>query len=177
MGDLLTNLATGIDRLNAWTGRVIAWLTLGMVVVMFSIVVLRYGFSWNSIAVQESVSYLHALVFTLGAAYTFRHDEHVRVDIFYRGMSERRRAMVDFGGTLLFLIPFCLFLGYQSLGYAVESWTRLEGSRQTGGLPLVFLMKSYLPAMCLLLLLHAVSELIRHGRTLFKSAVSPGDAA
>ncbi len=177
MGDLLIKLANAIDWLNEWTGRIIAWLTLGMVVIMFSIVVLRYGLSWNSIAVQESVSYLHALVFTLGAAYTFRHDEHVRVDIFYRGMSERRKAMVDLGGTLLFLLPLCVFVLYQGLGYAAESWARLEGSRQTGGLPLVFLMKSFVPAMCVLLLLHGISELIHQARTLLKPTQTSGDAA
>ena len=122
-----------------------------MVVLTFVIVVLRYGFNIGSIALQESVTYLHAMVFLLGAAYTLRRDEHVRVDIFYQRFSERRKALVDVAGTLLFLIPCCFYIFWVSLDYVEASWSIYEGSREAGGLPAVFLLKSLIPLTAALL--------------------------
>lgn len=155
-----------IDGLNEWIGRTVAWLTLLMVLVTFTIVVLRYGFDWGSIAVQESVIYLHALVFMAGAAYTMRHDAHVRVDIFYRGMSPRAQAWVDVLGTVFLLLPICGFVLWESSDYVFDAWTRLEGSRETGGLPLVFLLKSFIPLMAVLLSLQGIAQILRGVSTL-----------
>lgn len=134
-----------------------SWLTLAMVLAMLAVVVMRYGLNQGSIALQESVRYLHAAVFLLGAAYTLRHEGHVRVDIFYRRMSPARQAMVDVAGGALLLLPSCLFLLVVSLPYVAESWRLLEGSREPGGLPAVFLLKTLIPvAMGLLALQGAV---------------------
>ena len=84
-----------LDRLSRITGTVTAWLTLAMVVVTTIIVILRFVFDAGFIWLQESVTWMHAAVFMLGASYTLLHEEHVRVDIFYRSMSARRRAWVD----------------------------------------------------------------------------------
>jgi TRAP-type mannitol/chloroaromatic compound transport system permease small subunit len=146
-----------IDRLNEWIGHAVAWLTLVMVAVTFGVVVLRYGFDIGSIAVQESVTYFHAMVFLLGAAYTLRRDEHVRVDIFYQRLSERRKALVDVAGTLLFLIPVCVFIFWISLEYVVNAWSIREGSREAGGLPAVYLLKSLIPLTAALLTLQGLA--------------------
>jgi TRAP-type mannitol/chloroaromatic compound transport system permease small subunit len=146
-----------IDQLNEWTGRLMAWLTLAMVIVTFSVVVLRYLFDLGSIALQESITTMHALVFMLGAAYTLRHEGHVRVDIFYRRFGERGRAWVDLLGVLLLLLPVTLFIIWISWEYVAASWSLLEGSRETGGLPGVYLLKSVIPLMALLLLLQGVA--------------------
>ncbi|HDP89370.1 MAG TPA: TRAP transporter small permease subunit [Thioalkalivibrio sp.] len=158
MDAVLARFAAVIDTLNDWVGRAVAWLTLAMVLLMFAMVVLRYGFDWNSIALQESVTYLHALIFMAGVAYTLRHDEHVRVDIFYRQMTPRRRALVNLLGALLLLVPVCLFILVESWDYVARSWRILEGSRQTGGLPLTFLLKSFIPLMAGLLLLQGLAQ-------------------
>ncbi len=93
------------------------------------------------------------MVFLLGAAYTLKHDGHVRVDVFYRGMRQRRRALVDALGVVLLLLPTCGFILVISLPYVAESWRLLEGSREPGGLPGVFLLKTLIPlAMALLML-------------------------
>jgi TRAP-type mannitol/chloroaromatic compound transport system permease small subunit len=97
----LSQLVKLLDGLSEWTGRAISWLTLLMVVVTFIIVVMRYAFDMGNIALQESVIYMHSFVFLLGAAYTLKHDGHVRVDIFYRPASERTKAVISLGNMSL----------------------------------------------------------------------------
>jgi TRAP-type mannitol/chloroaromatic compound transport system permease small subunit len=136
----------------ALTGKTVAWLTVVMVLLTFTIVVLRYGFNLGWIWLQESLTYLHVMVFTVAAAWTLQQDGHVRVDIFYAEMSARQRAWVDLIGTLLFLIPFCIFVLIIAWPYVANSWKLLESSREAGGLPLVFLLKSLILMMPALLL-------------------------
>jgi TRAP-type mannitol/chloroaromatic compound transport system permease small subunit len=166
MRRFLNSVAVRIDRLNGWLGEIVSWLTLGMVVVTFVIVVLRYVFQLNWIWLQESVIYMHALVFMMGAAYTFRDNEHVRVDIFYRGFSERGKAVVNLLGAVILLLPMVLFLFWVSGNYVLDSWALGEGSREAGGLPLVFIMKSYIPLMAGLLFLQGVSSILHSLLTL-----------
>ncbi|MCP4043634.1 MAG: TRAP transporter small permease subunit [Gammaproteobacteria bacterium] len=128
-----------------------------MVLVTFVVVVLRYVFNLGWIAMQESVTYMHAIVFMLGAAYTLKQNGHVRVDIFYRRMSVRGRAWVDLFGTLLLLFPTCGFIFWVSWEYVATSWSLLESSRETGGLPGVFLIKTLIPAMSTLFLLQGLA--------------------
>jgi len=124
-----------IDRFSDASGKLVAWLTLFMVIVTFIIVVMRYVFDAGFIWLQESVIWMHATVFMVGAAYTFRHEKHVRVDVFYRDMSQRRRALVDAIGVLFFLLPLCGFLAVKSFDFALTSWSMHEASRESGGLP------------------------------------------
>jgi TRAP-type mannitol/chloroaromatic compound transport system permease small subunit len=149
----LQQLAHALDSLAELTGRIISWLTLAMVIITFSVVVLRYVFESGSIALQESVTYMHAVVFMLCAAYTLKHDAHVRVDIFYQRWSVRTRAWADLLGTLLLLVPVCVFIIASSLGYVAASWSILEGSQEAGGLDGVYLLKTAIPVMAGLLLL------------------------
>ena len=168
---MLQSLADNIDRFNALIGRTIAWLTLGMVIVTFLVVLLRYAFSIGWISMQESVTYMHALVFMLGAAYALQKDKHVRVDIFYQRLSPRTRAWINLLGSLLLLIPFCLFIAWSSLDYVANSWSLLEGSREAGGLPGVFLLKTCIPAMAVLMLLQGVSAIL-HSIVLLRSGTA-----
>jgi len=158
----LQAIADTLDRLAETTGRIIAWLTLAMVLITVAIVILRYLFNSGSIALQESVTYLHATVFMLGAAYTLKQDAHVRVDIAYQKLTPRARAWVDLLGTLLLLFPVCLFLLYTSLDYVSSAWAIHEGSREAGGLDGVYLLKTTIPMMAVLLLLQGCSMLLRN---------------
>mgnify|MGYP001818727215 CR=1 FL=1 len=159
----LLRVAGWLDLVNTWVGRFIAWLALAMVLVTFLVVVLRYGFDAGSIALQESVTYMHATLFMLGAAVTLQLDGHVRVDIFYQRFSRRGRAWVDLLGTLVLLIPVCLFILASSWGYVTESWAVHEGSREAGGLPYVYLLKTLMVIMPALLLLQGVVWVLRNG--------------
>ncbi|MBT8063683.1 MAG: TRAP transporter small permease subunit [Xanthomonadales bacterium] len=126
-----------------------------MTLLTFGIVVLRYGFNLGWIWLQESVVYLHAMVFMVAAAWTFQCDDHVRVDIVYRERSDRYRAWVNLLGTGLFLVPFSVFLLVIGWDYVAASWATGEASREAGGLPLVFLLKSLILALPALLLLQS----------------------
>ena len=145
-------ISSGLRHVIEVCGQSVAWLTLLMVLLTFSIVILRYGFNLGWIWLQEIVIYLHVAVFTIAAAWTLQRDGHVRVDIFYTDMPVKRRAMVDLFGTLIFLVPFCLFILIVSTPYVANSWQLLESSREAGGLPLVFLLKSLILVLPALLL-------------------------
>lgn len=156
------------DRISTVSGRAAAWLTLVMVIVTFIVVVMRYVFDAGLIWVQESVVWMHAVVFMLGAAYTLRDEEHVRVDIFYRAMGERRRAWVDLIGVFIFLMPLCLFLAWTSFDFVTTSWSIREASRESGGLPypLIPMLKSVLLLMPVAVALQGVSLLLNSLKTL-----------
>ena len=158
---MLEKTADTIESVIEWSGRVVAWLTLCMVVVTFAIVVLRYAFDLGWIALQESVSYMHALVFLIGAGYTLKHNAHVRVDIFYQKMSPRGKAWIDLLGTLFMLLPVMGFIIWVSWGYVADSWAVYEGSRDAGGLPGVFLLKSAILLMAALLILQGIAQALR----------------
>lgn len=153
------------------TGRGVSWLVLAMVLLMFFVVVQRYIFNAGSIALQESVTYLHAMVFMLAAAWTLSEDGHVRVDIFYRDASPRRKAWVNLLGSLLFLLPFALFILFGSWGYVAASWAVFEGSREAGGLPLVWLLKSLIPIFALLLLTQGLLLVLNSYRFIRQSSI------
>jgi TRAP-type mannitol/chloroaromatic compound transport system permease small subunit len=155
-------LAYRIDAFTELTGRVLAWLTLAMVVITGAVVLLRYAFNTGSIALQESVTYLHATVFMLCAAYTLKHDAHVRVDIFYQRCSLRTRAWIDLLGTLLLLLPVCIFILAGSLDYVSAAWSVREGSREAGGLNGIYLLKTLIPAMAVLMLAQGLAQVIHN---------------
>lgn len=157
-----SRIASGIDTLNRRIGDGVAWLTLVMVLVTFAIVVLRYAFNFGPVWMQETVTWMHAAVFMLGGAATLQRDEHVRVDIFYRGASPRKRAWVDIAGVLLLLLPLCVFLVYVSFDYVAASWAIREGARDAGGLPYPFLpvLKSVLLVMPVMVALQGISLLL-----------------
>ena len=157
-----------LDRLSTVVGKAASWFTLFMVLVTFIVVVMRYALDAGFIWVQESVVWMHAMVFMLGAAYTLHDEEHVRVDVFYRDMSTRRRALVDLIGVIIFLLPVCAFLAWNSWDFVLQSWRIGESSREPGGLPYPFLplLKSALLVMPLTVALQGVSLLLKSMRTL-----------
>lgn len=163
---MLQTIADRIDRLNDWIGRAASWLTLTMVLITFLIVVLRYLFDLGWIALQESVSYMHCVVFMLGISWTLKNDGHVRVDIFYQRCHPKKRALLDLLGTIFLLMPVSIFIFYTSLDYVTNSWGQLEGSREAGGLPGVFLLKSLIPLTAILLFLQGISLVCRSTLTI-----------
>ena len=160
----LLRLARGLEAVNLWLGQSVSWLALAMVLVTFLVVLLRYAFDLGWIAMQESVTYMHAALFMLATAYTLGRDGHVRVDIFYsQRFSPRQRAWVDLLGTLFLLVPVCLFILVSSVHYVAASWSLHEGSREAGGLPGVWLLKTLILLMPALLLIQAAVWLLRNG--------------
>lgn len=157
----MTRLAERLDRVNRLTGHAVRWLALLMVLVQFAIVLLRYVFGVSFIWLNESVLYMHAAFFMLGAGYTLLVDEHVRVDIFYARAGPRGRALIDVLGHLVLLMPAMIVLLVWSWPSVRNAWAVLEGPVSVGGIPASFLLKSLIPAFCVLLLVQGLARLLR----------------
>lgn len=162
----LAFLARIIDAINERIGRTIAWAALVMVLVQFTVVVMRYVFEIGSILMQESVIYLHAILFLIGSGYTLLHDGHVRLDIFYRDASVRTKALVDLWGSIGLLIPVTVLIWWFSWPYVAGSWEVLEGSRETSGIHAVFLLKTVILVFAALMFVQEISLLARSILTL-----------
>ena len=154
-------IADFFDGINRFTARVIRWLALFMVLVQFAIVVGRYVFGVNSIAVQESVLYMHATLFMLAAGYTLLVDKHVRVDVFFAKLNRANQRRIDMFGHIFLLLPSMLVLLYWSWPSVRNSWKILEGPMSVGGIEAVFLLKTLIPAFCILVILQSLSLLAR----------------
>ena len=154
-------IADRIDRLNAAVGRTAAWAALLIVLVQFLVVVMRYAFGVGSIWLTETIIYGHGTLMMLAAAWTLYAGGHVRVDVFYADYSPRTKARVDLLGALLLLLPFMAVLAWFAVPYVERSWAIMERSRETSGLPLVFLLKTLIPVFALLMALQGVSQAIR----------------
>lgn len=151
-----------IDRFTDSFGRLLAWLVVLMMLAMAAVVMLRYGLQVGSIALQESITYMHAGLFMLGLAYTLKHNGHVRVDIFYRYFSARQQAWINSLGGIIFLLPLCLFIVGISWGFVGQSWEIREISTEPGGIPAVFLLKTLIPLMAINLFVQGLAEVLRN---------------
>ena len=157
----MLKIVDAIDQMNRNVASAVRWLALFMVLVQFCIVIGRYVFGFNSIAAQESVLYMHATLFMLGAGFTLLVDKHVRVDVFYAKVSARTRRRIDIFGHLFLLLPSMTVLLYWSWPSVRNSWRILEGPISVGGIEAVFLLKTLIPAFCILILLQSLSILVR----------------
>lgn len=148
---VIARLAPIIEKTVSTSARAVMWLLLAMALIQFGIVILRYVFGINYIFMQESITYMHGAVFLLAAGYALLTDDHVRVDIFYRGAPAKRKALIDFLGTYFLLFPVCLLLLWAASPYVASSWAVGEGSAETSGIHGVFVLKSLIPAFAILL--------------------------
>jgi TRAP-type mannitol/chloroaromatic compound transport system permease small subunit len=161
MRNTAEHIADGIDRTIAAIGRAAAWCCLYVVLAEFAVVVMRYALGLGSIRLQESVLYAHAALFMLAAAWTLQVDGHVRVDIFYAQAKPRTRAVIDLIGAIVFLFPVAIAVAALSLPYVERSWSFFEGSRETSGLPLVYLLKTLIPLFAVLIGVQGIAQAIR----------------
>jgi TRAP-type mannitol/chloroaromatic compound transport system permease small subunit len=150
-----------IDTFTDGLGRAVAWLLPAMVAGTLVVVLLRYAANQGAIVLQESVLYLHGVVFMLGIPYALKADVHVRVDLIYSRLGPRGRAIVDLLGHLLFLVPVAVAMIVYSHGYVANSWRIFEGSSEVGGIPGIFLLKTLIPLTAGLLLLQGLAEIVR----------------
>lgn len=159
-----------IETFSEWSGRLVAWLVLVMVLVVGYDVAMRYLFQSGSVALQELEWHLFAMLFLLGSAYTFKHDGHVRVDVFYksRWMNTRRRAWLDLFGGLFLLLPFCLLIIVSSIPFVENAFVIGEGSPDPGGLPWRYLLKAVIPLGFAMILLQGIAHMLRCLRVLME---------
>lgn len=138
----IANLARAIDGVNEMIGKITSWAALGLVLVQFGIVMMNFLYSEGIIAVQESLTYMHSLLFLGAAGYTLLHNGHVRVDIFYSKLNEKKKAYINLLGSLFILFPVLILVGIYAWPFVAQSWSILEGSIETSGLNIVFILKS-----------------------------------
>ena len=155
-----------LDSFSETTGKICSWFVMAMVLITFVVVVMRYGLNMGSVLLQDVVLYLHGGLFLLGSAFALKRGAHVRVDIFYRNFSEKRKALVDLLGNLIFLQPACWSILLFSWGYVEFSWRIMESSPEPDGLPFVYIQKSLLIVLALFLALQSLSEIIKSAMTL-----------
>ena len=156
-----------IDAITEIVGKTAAWCSVLMVVVTFYIVISRYVFNSGSIAIQESIIYLNAFLFLLTAAFTVKHDGHVRVDIFYGPASHRYKAWVNMLGGIFLLLPVAGFILWSSWDYVQAAWRIKETSPEAGGIPYVYLLKTLIVVMTVLVILQGINEILRNFLFLF----------
>ena len=154
---VLRILCHWIDTLNEWIGRGVAWVTLGLVLVVFIDVVMRYLFNTSFVFTQELEWHIFGFIFLMGAGYTLLHDGHVRVDIIYQRLGYKASAWVNLVGVILFLIPGCIMVITTSWKFTANSFSIMEGSPDPGGIPLRFLIKGCIPVGFTLLLFQGLS--------------------
>ncbi len=160
-GERLLKLAGVLGGISEWTGRVVSWLTFVLVLITTWDVLARYVFRSGSVALQELEWHIFSVIFLTAAAFTLQRDGHVRVDIFYARLGRRGKAIIDFTGTLIFLLPFCAMIIYTSAGFVESSWKFGEASGDPGGLPARYVLKAMIPFGFALLSVQGVCLAIR----------------
>ncbi len=161
--NLIGFISSKIDLTVKFIGHTVSWLALIMTVITLLIVILRYVFNIGSIWMQESLVWMHSAIFLMGAAYTLKSDEHVRVDIFYKSFSPKQKSWVNIIGAVFFALPVCIFLLMVTGDFVSSAWSVKEISRDAGGLPYpaIPLLKSMLLIMPLLIIFQTISILCK----------------
>ncbi|HEV7275703.1 MAG TPA: TRAP transporter small permease subunit [Devosiaceae bacterium] len=154
---ILVAAVRAISALNRIVGLTLAWLSLGVVLVCFTVVVLRYSFQTSFVWMQDLYVWLSGAMFTGVAGFAMLRDDHVRVDILYRPWSIRGKAIADLVGVLLFLLPFVIVVASFGWTYLARSWRLYEGSANVGGMPGLFILKSFILVFCVLVGLQGVA--------------------
>lgn len=157
----LAFIVTAIGRLNAAVGKLFSWLVLAAVLVCFTVVVQRYVFSTTRLWMQDLYVWLNGAMFMAVAGYTLLIDGHVRVDILYRPASPRRKAVMDLIGVLLFLLPFCVVVWLWGFDYVQRSWMLKEASENPGGMPGLYILKTFILAFVVLVGLQGIAMALR----------------
>lgn len=155
------------NQLQDRFGNFVAWGSLSLVLITALVVVMRYAFNSGSIAMQEAIMYNHAILFMLGIAYTYQHNQHVRVDVFYGQFSTQRKAWVNLLGNIIFTLPVMVFIIWSSWDYVIGSWQIQEGSAEAGGIEYLYILKALIPIMSVLMILQALSVMAQSYLTLF----------
>ncbi len=156
-----------LDNLSQYIGHSVAWLTLLMILLSIINILSSWLFQSSSIAIQESITWMHGFNFLLATAYTLNKNEHVRVDIFYAKMKTKNKSLVDLLGCLFLLIPTAIFIAWSSWPAFYLSWRVNEVSSEPGGLPMLFILKALLLLMPLLLIIEAINQIIQKFRASF----------
>lgn len=158
-----------IESLIRWVGEKSSYFNMLLVMIICVDVFMRYALNTTQTWVIELEWHIFALIFLLGASYTLREDQHVRVDLWYGERSDKTKAWINLIGTLIFLLPWCMILISSSFNYATNSWMMNEGSPNPGGLPARYIIKYAITLGFILLMLQGVAIVYRSAEIIFSS--------
>jgi TRAP-type mannitol/chloroaromatic compound transport system permease small subunit len=161
---MMKKISEKIDLFNEKIGTISSYLIIPMILITFLVAFMRYALDFGSIAIQETIIYLHAFIFIIGSGFTLKDNMHVRIDIFYDRFSLNKKKIIDLYGTLLFLIPTCLVIFFTSFNYVMASVFLLESSKEAGGLQILYVLKIYILILPTILALQGISELIKNSK-------------
>lgn len=150
-----------IGGLNRLIGITFSWLAVGVVAVCFTVVVQRYFFNVTYLWMQDLYVWLSGAMFTAVAGYALFKDDHVRVDILYRPASIRTKAICDIIGVIIFLLPFMFVIWTWGVPYVARSWEYQEASQNVGGMPGLFILKSFILVLPTLIALQGLAMIGR----------------
>ena len=158
---LLVGFIRAVSAANRVIGMVFAWLALGIVLVCFAVVVQRYALHMTQLWAQDLYVWLSGAMFTAVAGFAMLRDDHVRVDILYRAWGIRGRAIADLVGVVVFLLPFIIVILIYAWPYVLRSWRLFEGSQNVGGMPGLFVLKTFVPVFCIVVGLQGLAWVAR----------------
>ena len=161
---MMKKISEKIDLFNEKIGTISSYLIIPMILITFLVAFMRYALDFGSIAIQETIIYLHAFIFIIGSGFTLKNNMHVRIDIFYDRFSLNKKKIIDLYGTLIFLIPTCLVIFFTSFNYVMSSVFLLESSKEAGGLQILYVLKIYILILPAILALQGISELIKNSK-------------
>ena len=150
-----------VNAINKAIGKTFSWLALGIVLVCFWVVFERYVFGSTQLWAQDLYVWLNGAMFTAVAAFALFRGDHVRVDIFYRPASTRFKAIADLIGVLVFLLPFMIVVYLYGMPFVERSWRLLENSANVGGMPGLYILKSFIIVFAVLVALQGLAMAIR----------------
>jgi len=199
MGNKLTTIIHWLDTFAEYSGRIVSWLVLLLVMLTLIVAIPRYLLSsewflglqllsldWEAIrsvysrnvnALNDSIQYVHAIIFMVGVSYALKCGDHVRIDIVYRNLKPRTRAWVNIIGSLLLFYPMFIFMLVMSWQYVFNAWAIMESSSRPGGLPLVYVLKTFLLIMPIMMMTQGTAILLRNIQVLRTdpATLTPGD--
>jgi TRAP-type mannitol/chloroaromatic compound transport system permease small subunit len=158
---VLATIIRAISAVNRAIGLTLAWLSLAVVLVCFAVVVQRYFLHVTQLWLQDLYVWLSGAMFTGVAGYALLRDDHVRVDILYRPWPTRRKAIADLFGVIVFLLPFVTVVATYGYTFIARSWRLYEGSANIGGMPGLFVLKSFILVFCVLVGLQGIAMALR----------------
>lgn len=161
-GGAAARLAGLIDRFSGAALGVSVAMALLMVFAQLAVVIARYVFGLSFSWLSETVIYSFAALFLIAAAGALRDDAHVRVDILRPRFSPKGRAAIELAGTYLLLFPVCLLVFWSAISPSfVRAWAEFQGSRESDGLPILFLFRTLIPLFAALLMAQGLSQAIK----------------
>ena len=173
MAPLLRRVSRALSAVVDLVGRAASWLVLALVLLIAGEVLMRYGFDVSSIAAQEMEWWGLAIISLLGVSYALKEGEHVRVDVLYQYYGEKAKLWFDFLVALLVMTPISLYLSLLSLQFVGQSYADHEVSQSPGGLPYVWLLKSFVPFGLLLLGVQSFAQALGKAAALLDPSGEP----